>query len=91
MVRKTVRRFSRPKPCSFCGEKQEPDYKLLLSSGAGDPASKKTEELRRFVSERGKIISRERTGICRQHQRKLTIAIKRARILALLPFVTKVK
>ncbi|MBI4999627.1 30S ribosomal protein S18 [Candidatus Gottesmanbacteria bacterium] len=78
MVRKTVRRFSRPKPCSFCGEKQEPDYK-------------KTEELRRFVSERGKIISRERTGICRQHQRKLTIAIKRARILALLPFVTKVK
>lgn len=78
MLKKKLTRFSRPKHCFFCGEKQEPNYKEV-------------EGLRRFVSERGKIISRARTGICRKHQRKLTFAVKRARILALLPFVVKVR
>jgi small subunit ribosomal protein S18 len=45
--------------------------------------------LRRFTSSYGKIVSRKRSGVCAFHQRKLSQAIKRARIMALLPFVTK--
>ena len=80
MIKKRLMRhkFQGKRVCFFCQEKQEPDYK-------------KVEELRRFVSERGKIIGRGRTGVCRQHQKKLTVAVKRARILALVPFVVKVR
>ncbi|MFA5020969.1 MAG: 30S ribosomal protein S18 [Patescibacteria group bacterium] len=45
--------------------------------------------LRRFISSYSKIVSRKRSGVCSFHQRKLANAIKRARIMALLPFVTK--
>jgi len=48
---------------------------------------KDVELLSRFISERGKILPRRVTGTCAKHQRKLTIAIKRARIMGLLPFV----
>ena len=65
----------RPKVCQFCVEKTKKiDYKA-------------PEQLRRFVSERGKIRPRRQTGTCARHQRHLTVAIKRARHLALLPFV----
>lgn len=65
----------RPKVCQFCVEKTKKiDYKA-------------PEQLRRFVSERGKIRPRRQTGTCARHQRYLTVAIKRARHLALLPFV----
>lgn len=80
----TVKRFNRPnrggrpKPCSFCLGKSIPDYQ-------------KVEELRRFVTERGKIVSRGRSGVCRKHQRELAMAIKRARFLALLPSAAKVR
>jgi small subunit ribosomal protein S18 len=61
--------------CQFCVEKtKQIDYKA-------------PEKLRRFVSERGKIRPRRQTGTCARHQRLLTTAIKRARHLALLPFV----
>ena len=46
-------------------------------------------ELRRFISERSKILPRRTTGTCAMHQRQLTEAIKRARQIALLPFVTE--
>jgi len=59
--------------CLFCKEKKEPDYKDI-------------ETLKRLITERGKIISRARTGVCSSHQSKLATAIKRARNLALLPF-----
>lgn len=62
--------------CSFCQTGVTPDYK-------------KVEELRRFTTDRGKIVSRGRTGICAKHQRRLAREIKRARHLALLPFVVK--
>lgn len=68
------RQISVPKKCSFCEEKKEP----LFSE---------TEVLRRFVTERGKIVARARSGVCAKHQRRVTIAIKHARHLALLPFV----
>lgn len=80
MIRKNTRRriIRVPKACYYCTEKTNPDYK-------------NAEQLRRHVSERGKIIARSRTGICRKHQQLLTKAIKRARILALLPFVSKLR
>lgn len=68
------RRKRRPKVCHFCVDKVEAvDYKEF-------------DKLRKYVTERGKIIPRRVTGTCAKHQRQLTRAIKRARILALLPF-----
>lgn len=62
------------KVCSFCVDKIEHiDYK-------------DTNRLKRFISERGKILPRRITGNCAHHQRQLTLAIKRARNIALLPF-----
>lgn len=66
----------RRKVCAFCVDKVEQiDYK--------DAA-----KLRRFTSERAKILPRRTTGTCAMHQRQLTEAIKRARQIALLPYVT---
>jgi small subunit ribosomal protein S18 len=67
-------RFGRRKVCAFCVEKIEHiDYK--------DAA-----RLRRYVTDRGKIEPRRKTGTCARHQRPLTVAIKRARHVALLPY-----
>jgi len=70
-------RRTRRKVCGFCADKIEfVDYK--------NPS-----KLRRFVSDRGKILPRRVTGTCASHQRVLTRAIKRAREIALLPFTTE--
>ena len=67
-------RKGRKKVCSFCVDKVDTiDYKDI-------------SKLRRFISERAKILPRRVTGTCAHHQRELTIAIKRARHLALLPY-----
>lgn len=71
-------RRRRPQPrrkvCQFCVDKvTEIDYKDVA-------------KLRRFVTEKGKIISRRQLGTCAKHQRELTTAIKRARYMALLPY-----
>ena len=67
-------RKGRKKVCSFCVDKIDTiDYKDVA-------------KLRRCVSERAKILPRRVTGTCARHQRELTVAIKRARHLALLPF-----
>ena len=64
------------KVCTFCAEKvQYIDYK-------------EAGRLRRFISERGKILPRRVTGTCARHQRPLTAALKRARAIALLPYTT---
>ncbi len=69
-------RKGRKKVCSFCVDKVEKiDYKDVA-------------RLRRFISERAKILPRRVTGTCARHQRELTVAIKRARHLALLPFIS---
>ncbi len=71
------KRFSRArKTCWFDEVKVEPDYK-------------NPRILRRFVTERGKILPRRTTATCACHQRALALAIKRARHLALLPFVAE--
>ena len=64
----------RRKVCVFCGKDNVIDYK--------DEA-----KLRRFVSERGKILPRRVTGNCAKHQRAITVAIKRARHMAIMPYV----
>ena len=67
-------RKARKKVCGFCVDKVENiDYKDIA-------------RLRRYMSERGKILPRRVTGTCARHQRELTVAIKRARHLALLPY-----
>jgi small subunit ribosomal protein S18 len=65
----------RRKSCYFCKEKiEEVDYKNY-------------NQLRRYVSEKGKIRSRRITGACRRHQEQIAVAVKRAREVALLPYV----
>jgi small subunit ribosomal protein S18 len=66
----------RRKSCYFCKEKiEEVDYKNY-------------NQLRRYVSEKGKIRSRRITGACRRHQDQIAVAVKRAREVALLPYVS---
>lgn len=69
----TIRR--RKKVCAFCGEEGTIDYKDVA-------------KLKKFVSERYKILPRRITGSCAKHQRELTTAIKRARHLALISYVS---
>ncbi len=67
----------RKKVCAFCfGDKKLIDYKDVAT-------------LKKFISERGKILPRRITGTCAKHQRELTVAIKRARHTALLPYVVE--
>ena len=74
MPAKRFKRPSRRKVCKFCEDKvAEIDYK--------DP------KLARYVTENGKILPRRQTGTCAEHQRELTVALKRARFMALLPYV----
>ncbi len=71
------KRFQRRKFCRFCADKVPfIDYKDL-------------KILKSYMTERGKILSRKMTGTCSDHQRELTGAIKRARTIALLPFMER--
>ena len=70
--RRTIRR--RKKVCVFCGKDSSIDYR-------------DTAKLKKYVSETGKILPRRITGNCAKHQRALTVAIKRARHVALMPYV----
>lgn len=76
VIRRKRRAFHRRKVCRFCVDNElRIDYK--------DPKT-----LRYFVTERGKIVPRRISGNCAKHQRELTLAIKRARQIALLPYTT---
>ncbi len=73
-MRRDRGRKPKKKICSFCVEKVDSvDYKQY-------------EKLKRFVTERGKVLPRRISGNCAKHQRQLTRAIKKSRIMALLPF-----
>ncbi len=73
-VRKPMKRTSRRKVCAFCQEKVEViDYTDV-------------NRLKKFITEGGKILPRRMSGVCAMHQRELSNAIKKARIVALLPF-----
>ena len=74
MIKRDRSRRPRKKVCSFCVDKVEQiDYKDVA-------------KLRRYITERGKILPRRISGNCAKHQRQVTVAIKRARNIALLPF-----
>jgi small subunit ribosomal protein S18 len=77
--KKITRRLQKniaPKKCFYCEEKKGPSYTDVAS-------------LKKFLSERGKIIPRSRDGLCAKHQRHLALSIKHARHLALLPFIVR--
>lgn len=65
------------KECVFCKEDSNPDFRDHL-------------RLKRFVSERGKILPRSRSGVCSKHQKVLATAIKQARQLALIPYTNSI-
>lgn len=67
------KKIARDLKCFFCENKKEPDYLNV-------------EELKKFVTERGRILNRAYSGVCNKHQKRVSIAIKRARHLSLLPF-----
>ena len=67
--------FFKKKVCRFCTQKLRADYK-------------DADTLRRFITEQGKILPKRITGTCAKHQRALAVAIKQARVIALLPFVS---
>lgn len=70
-------RRKKRRQCNFCADKvEEIDYKDI-------------NRLRRYVTERGKILPRRITGNCAAHQRQLTSAVKRARVVALLPYTSE--
>ena len=68
--------FFKKKVCKFCTQKLKIDYK-------------EADTLRRFITERGKILPRRITGTCAKHQRAVALAVKQARSIALLPYVAE--
>ena len=77
ILKKRKKRFLRKKICRFCADKHlYIDYKDVRS-------------LRGLITERGKIISRRISGNCARHQRQLTVAVKRSRNIALMPFTVE--
>ncbi|MEK7550352.1 MAG: 30S ribosomal protein S18 [Patescibacteria group bacterium] len=78
--KRRFKRFEEPivtTGCPFCKAKTDPDYK-------------ESDILLKFMNDRAKIMNRDRTGVCAKHQRRLAVAVKRARHLALLPYVPQV-
>jgi len=76
IIRKNIKNNA-PKKCYFCSEKKEPTFE-------------DTAVLSRFMTDRAKIISRLRSGLCAKHQKRVTVNIKYARHLGLLPFIAKI-
>jgi len=74
---KIEKEFKRKRECKFCAEHIE------------EISYKDEKRLRKFITDRGKIIPRRTSGNCAWHQRQLTVAIKRARELALIPYTSE--
>jgi len=72
-----IQKTNAPRKCFFCADKKEPNFSNVAT-------------LNRFLTERAKIIPRMRSGLCAKHQKSLTLSIKYARHLALLPFVVSI-
>lgn len=76
-TRSKMKKIVVPRNCPFCKDKTNPNFLDV-------------KQLEKYVTERGKIIGLQRTGLCSLHQRRMTVAIKYARHLALLPFIQRV-
>lgn len=83
MAKKTKRKIRKeiqeavPRNCPFCKNNTSPDYKDYSN-------------LEKYMNDRAKVMGKDRTGLCSKHQRKISIQVKRARHLALLPFVPSI-
>jgi small subunit ribosomal protein S18 len=66
------------KPCAFCVQKKEPDYK-------------DSENLKKYLSVKYRLIPRYETGLCRKHQSRMSVAVKRARFIGQIPYLQRVK
>lgn len=75
--RRELRYYMRQVNCEFCKADKDPNYKEI-------------EKLQEFITDRGKIVSSVKTGLCAKHQRRLAKSIKHARHLGLLPFTAAV-
>jgi small subunit ribosomal protein S18 len=75
--RRIIKEEAVPVNCPFCKAKTSPDYKDV-------------ETLTKYMSDRAKVLGKARTGICAKHQRRISVAIKRARHLSLLPYVPQI-
>lgn len=76
VTKRRIKKITVPKECYFCKEGKMPSFA-------------DNETLRRFLTDRGKIMGQARNGLCAKHQKRLTAAIKHARHLALLPFTSR--
>lgn len=88
-ARPAGKRAPKKRVCPFCANKvNEIDYIKLAKDmeKGGEKFDKNGEKRPRYITEKGKIIPRRMSGVCVKHQRDLALAIKRARIMALLPF-----
>ncbi|HYM65585.1 MAG TPA: 30S ribosomal protein S18 [Candidatus Sulfotelmatobacter sp.] len=77
IIRKNIKNNNVPKKCYFCSEKKEPGFEDVAV-------------LNRFLTDRAKIVARSRSGLCAKHQKRLTLSVKHARHLALIPFTVSV-
>lgn len=75
--RRIIKEEAVPVNCPFCKSKNCPDYK-------------DSDTLAKYMSDRAKVLGKARTGICAKHQRRISVAVKRARHLGLLPFVPQI-
>ena len=81
----------RKKVCEFCGggnRENGENASKEVKKEVKEISYKDSKKLAKYVSERGKILPRRVTGCCAKHQRALTVAIKRARHMAIMPYVT---
>jgi len=76
--RRIIKEEAVPVNCPFCKSKTAPDYKDV-------------DVLAKYISDRAKVLGKARTGICAKHQRRISVAIKRARHLGLLPYIPSLK
>lgn len=77
IIRRKNLKNSAPKQCYFCVEKKTPTFEDTATLG-------------RFMTDRAKIIARLRSGLCAKHQKALTLSVKHARHLALVPFTSRI-
>jgi small subunit ribosomal protein S18 len=85
MAQKQQQRGKRGPQSTFAGRRRNC---FFCREGVDEVDYKNYNQLRRYMSEKGKIRSRRTTGACRRHQRQVAVAVKRAREMALLPYVS---
>lgn len=85
-IKRAPKRVPKKKVCQFCVDKvNDIDYKIITADKDGATLIS-ANHLKKYVTDKGKMIPRRMTGVCSKHQRVLAQAIKRARVMGLLPY-----